>query len=74
MTSNNELRSAAALLTAAINNMCNAKDTEEVSKEFIQAKRTVLELLKNCSDEYKRICFMKSKSKKLDTGYYVSFQ
>ena len=25
-------------------------------KEFIQAKKTALELLKNCSDEYKRIC------------------
>lgn len=42
----NELREAVVLLTASANAMCNAKDTEEIVKHFIEAKDTLVNIYK----------------------------
>jgi hypothetical protein len=44
--SEKELREAVVLLTASANAMCNAKDTEEIVKHFIEAKDTLVNIYK----------------------------
>ena len=41
-----ELRATVVLLNANINNMCNATNTESVSKEFVEAKDRLVALFK----------------------------
>lgn len=41
-----ELRAAVVLLTANANAMCNAKDTEEIVKYFIEAKDLLVNIYK----------------------------
>ena len=41
-----EMRAEVVQLTANINNMCNAKDIDTVSKEFIEAKDRLVALFK----------------------------
>ena len=42
----NELRSAVTLLSARVNNMCNATTTEEVAVEFSEAKDLLVAIFK----------------------------
>ena len=46
MNNQNDMRSMVVLLNANINNMCNATNTEDVSKEFIEAKDRLVALFK----------------------------
>ena len=47
MSNNNEiLRTKAALLTASINAMCNAKDIDSVAASFSEAKNLLVEIFK----------------------------
>ena len=41
---NNDIRGTAATLIAAINNMCNAKETEIVANMFIECKDLLIAL------------------------------
>lgn len=42
----NDVRSAVALLSARVNNMCNAATTEEVAIEFSEAKDLLVAIFK----------------------------
>lgn len=42
----NEMRTEVVLLNANINNMCNATNIEDISKEFVEAKDRLVALFK----------------------------
>ena len=43
---NNDIRSMSVLLNACVNNMCNEKDSDTVTKEFVAAKDLLVNLFK----------------------------
>lgn len=46
METNTDIRSTAALITSKINAMCNAKTTEEIVANFVDAKDLLIALYK----------------------------
>lgn len=42
----NEMRTEVVLLNANINNMCNATNIEDISKQFVEAKDRLVALFK----------------------------
>ena len=42
----NDMRAMVVLLNSNINNMCNATNTDDVSKEFVEAKDRLVALFK----------------------------
>ena len=46
INNNDEMRAAAVMLTACVNKMCNANNTDDASTEFIKAKELLVNLFK----------------------------
>ena len=43
---NNDLRTAATLINANVNNMCNSKDMDSIVKSFVEAKDLLIAIYK----------------------------
>lgn len=52
MKTNNDLRSNVALITASINNMCNANNVDDVVSEFVKVKDLLIELYKQNVEKF----------------------